>query len=114
MLVGVRAVSIVGSDAFPVEVETDLRLVLPRFVSVGLPDALLKESQERVGSAIKTSDLEWPQVNILATPPTCARRARPSTCPSPAPSNTLIWREIGRPTSLAYGCLLHREWRVAS
>jgi magnesium chelatase family protein len=48
MLARVRAVSIVGLDAFPVEVETDLRPVLPGFVIVGLPDASLKESQERV------------------------------------------------------------------
>ena len=65
MLARVRAVSIVGLDAFPVEVETDLRPVLPRFVIVGLPDASLKESQERVESAIKNSDLEWPQAKIV-------------------------------------------------
>ena len=52
MLARVRAVSIVGLDAFEVEVETDLRLAIPRFVIVGLPDASLKESQERVESAI--------------------------------------------------------------
>jgi magnesium chelatase family protein len=65
MLARVRAVSIVGLDAFPVEVETDLRPVLPKFVIVGLPDASLKESQERVESAIKNSDLEWPMAKIV-------------------------------------------------
>jgi len=65
MLARVRAVSIVGLDAFEVEVETDLRPAIPRFVIVGLPDASLKESQERVESAIKNSDLEWPQAKIV-------------------------------------------------
>jgi magnesium chelatase family protein len=48
-----------------VEVETDLRPQLPKFVIVGLPDASLKESQERVESAIKNSDLEWPSAKIV-------------------------------------------------
>ena len=65
MLARIRAVSIVGLDAFPVEVETDLRPQLPKFVIVGLPDASLKESQERVESAIKNSDLEWPAAKIV-------------------------------------------------
>ena len=54
-----------GLDAFPVEVETDLRPSLPKFVIVGLPDASLKESQERVESAIKNSDLEFPMSKIV-------------------------------------------------
>ena len=54
-----------GLDAFEVEVETDLRPALPKVVIVGLPDASLKESQERVESAIKNSDLEWPSAKIV-------------------------------------------------
>jgi magnesium chelatase family protein len=65
MLARTRAVSIVGLDAFPVEVECDLRPALAKFVLVGLPDASLKESQERVESAIKNSDLEWPALKIV-------------------------------------------------
>jgi magnesium chelatase family protein len=65
MLARTRAVSIVGLDAFPVEVECDLRPALSKFVIVGLPDASLKESQERVESAIKNSDLEWPNAKIV-------------------------------------------------
>ena len=65
MLARIRAVSIVGLDAFPVEVETDLRPQLSKFVIVGLPDASLKESQERVESAIRNTDLEWPMAKIV-------------------------------------------------
>jgi magnesium chelatase family protein len=65
MLARTRAVSIVGLDGFPVEVECDLRPAIPKFVLVGLPDASLKESQERVESAIKNSDLQWPAAKIV-------------------------------------------------
>ena len=65
MLARTRAVSIVGLSGFPVEVECDLRPAISRFTMVGLPDASLKESQERVESAIKNSDLHWPYAKIV-------------------------------------------------
>ncbi len=65
MLARIRAVSLIGLEAFPVEVECDLRPMLTKFVIVGLPDASLKEAQERVESAIKNSDLEWPAAKIV-------------------------------------------------
>jgi len=43
-----------------VDVEVDLGQGLPAFNVVGLPDAAVKESRERVRSAIKNSDLEFP------------------------------------------------------
>src|SRR5438046_373211 len=65
MLARVRAASLVGLEAFPVEVECDIRASLFKFIIVGLPDASLKESQERVESAVRNSDLEWPNVKIV-------------------------------------------------
>ena len=65
MLAIVRGVSIVGLDAFVVDVEADMRSALPKLVIVGLPDASLKESQERVESAVRNSDLEWPMAKIV-------------------------------------------------
>src|SRR5688572_19095883 len=65
MLARTHAVSIVGLSGFPVEVECDLRPAISRFTMVGLPDASLKESQERVESAIKNSDLQWPYAKIV-------------------------------------------------
>ncbi|MCC7477191.1 YifB family Mg chelatase-like AAA ATPase [bacterium] len=65
MLARIRAVSLIGLEAFPVEVECDLRPMLTKIVIVGLPDASLKEAQERVESAIKNSDLEWPNAKIV-------------------------------------------------
>lgn len=51
-------------DAFIVEVEASILSGLPRFDIVGLPDAAVKESRERVRSAIQNCGFEFPQVHI--------------------------------------------------
>ncbi len=53
-----------GIDAYLVEVETDLFPVLPAFAMVGLPDNAVKESKERVQSAIKNSGFLFPNKKI--------------------------------------------------
>ena len=49
-----------GLNGYVVEVETDLSRGLPMFNIVGLPDAAIKESKERVRTAIKNSGYEFP------------------------------------------------------
>ena len=44
----------------PVEVETDINKGMVSYDLVGLPDAAVKESKERVRSAIKNSLLKFP------------------------------------------------------
>lgn len=53
-----------GLDAKPVEVEVDLGAGLPSFAIVGLPDKAIDEAKERVRSAIKNSDLEFPRHRV--------------------------------------------------
>lgn len=53
-----------GIDAYTVEVEADIQQMLPSFATVGLPDAAVKESKERVQSAIKNSDFVFPAKKI--------------------------------------------------
>lgn len=53
-----------GMDAFLVEVETYVSGGLPRFDIVGLPDAAVKESRERVRSSIKNQGYEYPVSRI--------------------------------------------------
>lgn len=60
MLSKVNGLGIIGLDAFKVEVETDIGPGLPRMDIVGLPDAAVKESRERVHSAIKNSGKHFP------------------------------------------------------
>ena len=49
-----------GLDGWNVEVETDLSRGIPVFNIVGLPDISIRESKERVRSAIKNSGFEFP------------------------------------------------------
>src|SRR5690606_37524884 len=53
-----------GIDAYLVEVETHVEKQVPGFVIVGLPDNAVKESRERVTSAIKNSGFEFPRKKI--------------------------------------------------
>ncbi|OCN03056.1 magnesium chelatase [Clostridium sp. W14A] len=53
-----------GMDSFPVEVEADLSSGLPSFEVVGLPDAAVKESRDRVRSAMKNCGFDFPVSKI--------------------------------------------------
>ena len=60
MLSKVNGLGLMGVDAFAATVETDVGSGLPRFDVVGLPDASVKESKERVRTAIKNSGKTFP------------------------------------------------------
>lgn len=64
MLSKLYSATIFGVDAFIVEVEVDIRPGLPLFNIVGLPDTAVQESRERVRSAIKNSEFEFPMQRI--------------------------------------------------
>ncbi len=59
MLSRVFSAATFGIDAFPVEVEVHSEKKIPSFTIVGLPDNAVKESRERVISAIKNSDFKY-------------------------------------------------------
>ncbi|MDX1416510.1 MAG: YifB family Mg chelatase-like AAA ATPase [Candidatus Promineifilaceae bacterium] len=60
MLAKVFSSAIVGLDAELVEVEVDVIKGYPNFMMVGLPDAAVRESRDRVHAAIKNSGLRFP------------------------------------------------------
>src|SRR5690606_3595985 len=60
----VRTCVLQGLNGYIVEVETDLSKGLPVFNIVGLPDTSIKESKERVRTAIKNSGFEFPLSRI--------------------------------------------------
>jgi len=57
-------VCLIGIDGVLVEVEADLQAGLPSFSIVGLPDAAVKESKERVKAAIKSVINAFPMKHI--------------------------------------------------
>jgi len=52
--------SVIGIEAYLVEVETDISPGLPLYTLVGLPDNAVRESRERVSSAIGNTGLSFP------------------------------------------------------
>ncbi|HHX23637.1 MAG TPA: YifB family Mg chelatase-like AAA ATPase [Thermoanaerobacterales bacterium] len=60
MLAKVKSCSIYGLESFLVDVEVDISNGLPAFDIVGLPDAAVKESRERVRAAIKNQSFTFP------------------------------------------------------
>jgi magnesium chelatase family protein len=64
MLAKIFSSTVVGIDAHLVEVEIDIANGLPAFTTVGLPEAAVKESKERVKSAIHNSGYAFPDDRI--------------------------------------------------
>ncbi|MFZ6017894.1 MAG: YifB family Mg chelatase-like AAA ATPase [Nitrospirota bacterium] len=61
MLSKILSASIIGIDAHPVDVEVDIASRgLPHFLMVGLPDAAVKESRDRVRAALKNIGFNFP------------------------------------------------------
>jgi magnesium chelatase family protein len=60
MLACMRTAAVFGIEATNVQVEVDVALGLPCFNMVGLPDASVRESRDRVRSAIRNSGFEFP------------------------------------------------------
>lgn len=64
MLARVKSYALSGLTGYPVLVEVDVYNGMPGFETVGLPDAAVKESKERVRSAIQNSGFEYPARRI--------------------------------------------------
>ena len=64
MLAKVLSAAIVGLEAELVNVEVDIVNGQPYFALVGLPDAAVRESRDRVYAAVKNSGLNFPQHRI--------------------------------------------------
>jgi magnesium chelatase family protein len=78
MLARTRTLALHGVDALPVDVEIDIHRGLPAFSLVGLPDAAVRESRERVRAAIVNSGFEFPLQRITANlAPADIRKAGP-------------------------------------
>ena len=56
--------SLLGIDAILVEVEVDLSSGLPYFATVGLPDNIVRESKDRVKTALQNSGYPFPMERI--------------------------------------------------
>lgn len=64
MLAQLHSAALRGLDALPVSIEVDVSFGLPVFAMVGLPDASVRESRDRVRAAIRNSGFEFPDRRI--------------------------------------------------
>jgi len=64
VLAKVLSVALVGLDAHLIDVEVDIAGGLPQFSVVGLPDATVRESRDRVRSALKNTGFHFPAKKI--------------------------------------------------
>lgn len=64
MPTAILTAALVGIDAAPVEIESDVSSGLPAFVIVGLPDAAVQEARERVKTALRNSGFSFPRTRL--------------------------------------------------
>lgn len=64
MLSIVKSMALNGLNGYLVDVQIDVASGLPHWEIVGLPDASVRESKERVRTAIKNSGIEFPSRKI--------------------------------------------------
>ncbi len=79
MLAKVTSCAVVGLDGVLIEVEVDISRGLPSMTIVGLPDAAVQESRERVRAAIKNTGLPFPSNRLTVNlAPADIRKAGPA------------------------------------
>jgi magnesium chelatase family protein len=64
MLAIVSSASLVGVDAVPISVEVSVERGLPCFLVVGLPDAAVRESRDRVQASFRQGNLKYPAARV--------------------------------------------------
>jgi magnesium chelatase family protein len=64
VLASLRSAAVFGIEAYPVQIEIDVSFGLPNFTMVGLPDATVRESRDRVRAAIRNSGFDFPSHRI--------------------------------------------------
>jgi magnesium chelatase family protein len=79
MLARVYSCAVIGLDGVIVEVEVDTGQGLPGMTIVGLPDAAVQESRERVQAAVKNAGLPYPRKRIVVNlAPAAVRKEGPA------------------------------------
>ena len=79
MLARVHSCAVIGLEGVIVEVEVDYSNGLPAVIIVGLPDAAVQESRERVQTAVKNAGLNFPRHRVVVNlAPAAVRKEGPA------------------------------------
>ena len=65
MFAKVSSLGLFGLNAFPVDVEIDISRGSPQFDIVGLPDAVVRESRERIRAALRSCSISFPVAQVM-------------------------------------------------
>jgi len=65
MLARVYSCAVIGLEGVIVEVEVDITAGQGGVIIVGLPDAAVQESRERVFTAVRNANLEFPRKRVI-------------------------------------------------
>ena len=65
MVANISSLGLFGLNAFPVDVEVDISRGAPQFDIVGLPDAVVRESRERIKAALRSSNVSFPIASVM-------------------------------------------------
>ncbi len=94
MLFKIFSASLYGIEAYLVEVEVDIALGIPDFVIVGLPDAAVRESRERVRAALKNCGYKFPSRKVIINLAPADRRKEGSSFDLPIALGLLAHLDI--------------------
>ena len=64
MLARIFSAALIGVEAALIRVEVDVSAGMPAFMTVGLPDSAVRESRERVRTAIRNAGFPFPPDRI--------------------------------------------------
>jgi magnesium chelatase family protein len=79
MVSKLRSAALIGAGSAPVEVEVDIGPGLPGTVLVGLPSTSLRESRDRIRSAIRNSGFHYPDRKVIVNlAPAALRKEGPA------------------------------------
>lgn len=104
MLAKVTSAALIGLDAHLVDVEVDISGGLPQFSVVGLPDAIVKESRDRVRSALKNTGFHFPAKRITVNLAPAGVKKRDRGLILRSPSGSLSPKKSSRSRSWSIAC----------
>jgi len=94
MLFKIFSAALCGLDAYLVEVEIDFSLGIPDFTIVGLPDAAVRESKERVKAALKNCGYAFPSLKLIINLAPADRRKEGSMYDLPIALGMLAYLDL--------------------
>ena len=109
MLSKIKSYGLMGMEGFPVMVEVYVSNGLPSYDTVGLPDAAVRESRERVRAAIRNSGLEFPAKRVTVNLAPADLRKEGSMYDLPIAIGLLAATEQIQNDALAQECLFLGE-----